>query len=73
MNQPDGNSQRDPQEAAEELDWISYLDEVPDREDDEDEEFEEVYGQCSCPYCFCINSTEYGEVCNDCLAGMHQG
>ena len=28
---------------------------------------------CGCRYCFCPNTTIAGEVCNDCLKGIHQG
>lgn len=40
---------------------------------DFDEDEGEDWGSCSCPYCYCGMPTEYGEVCNDCLAGCHQG
>ncbi len=40
--------------------------------DDEDED-EWVVETCSCPYCFCSNYVEYGEVCADCYRGEHQG
>lgn len=28
---------------------------------------------CGCSYCFCMTDTEFGEVCDDCAAGVHQG
>lgn len=28
---------------------------------------------CSCSYCYCLNETEYGEICKDCRQGAHQG
>ncbi len=44
--------------------------------DDEDEEeypIDEDRPRCSCRFCHCLNETEYGEVCSDCLQGAHQG
>ncbi len=48
-------------------------DEYWDDEDDEDRDPEEDWENCSCPYCLCLNKTEYGEVCGDCILGAHQG
>ncbi|MBZ0297093.1 MAG: hypothetical protein K8L99_31320 [Anaerolineae bacterium] len=33
----------------------------------------EEWPRCSCPWCHCLNETEYGEVCNACQRGSHQG
>lgn len=41
-------------------------------EDEEDEEPEER-SRCGCPYCFCMNETDYGETCSMCLNHAHQG
>ena len=44
-------------------------------DDDEFDEFADEDGliPCSCSKCFCVVSTEYGEVCGDCLSNQHQG
>lgn len=44
--------------------------------DDDDRDYpdpEADWEDCSCPYCFCLNKTEYGEICSDCRDGAHQG
>lgn len=37
------------------------------------EAHEQKYSKCSCGYCPCHSETEYGVVCDDCRAGVHQG
>ena len=36
-------------------------------------EAQDDWPDCSCIFCMCMNSTEFGEVCGDCLHGAHQG
>lgn len=36
-------------------------------------EWEGRYLDCACPYCHCMNTTEHGGACGECLAGVHQG
>jgi hypothetical protein len=31
------------------------------------------YQRCGCLFCFCGLETRFGEVCDDCLSGEHQG
>jgi hypothetical protein len=50
-------------ELGEECDCPPY-DDHHEEDDDHD---------CSCPYCPCMNNAYGGGVCNDCLAGAHQG
>ena len=38
----------------------------------EEEDFGEVGEDCGCPYCPCMNDTESGETCSQCLSGAHQ-
>lgn len=33
----------------------------------------ESWPRCSCPYCFCHEQTEYGEMCGNCRNHAHQG
>jgi len=44
-------------------------------EDEDDislrEEFEMI--QCSCRFCVCMNTSEYGGTCPECSSGAHQG
>ena len=46
---------------------------VNDDDDDDDDNYESDRSTCSCRFCYCLNETEYGEVCSDCLQGAHQG
>lgn len=55
-------------------------DEEADAEEDfweednfDDEAWCDPYEYCTCPYCYCMNKTLYGEVCSECQSGAHQG
>lgn len=41
---------------------------VHDNFEDESEDRE----RCTCPYCECLNKTDFG-ICQDCANGAHQG
>jgi hypothetical protein len=47
--------------------------EEEDREIEERTHEQEKRPYCGCPYCFCLTKTEYGEPCESCLMGAHQG
>lgn len=53
----------------------SWPDDDPDMPEDEYFDRAPCTGReaCGCKYCFCMNETEYGETCGDCLVGAHQG
>jgi hypothetical protein len=44
------------------------------RDDDyeEEDDLPEEGDRCQCPYCYCLNVTEYG-ICSECSSGAHQG
>ena len=46
---------------------------IDEWDEDDENEMRDEYETCSCPYCNCMNETEYGEVCSECLHGTHQG
>lgn len=39
----------------------------------EEEDFVEEGESCGCSYCMCMNETDSGETCSQCLSGAHQG
>jgi hypothetical protein len=48
--------------------------EIEDEEDETDgHDPSEKSETCGCMYCNCMNETEHGETCSDCLQGAHQG
>lgn len=48
--------------------------EIDDERDEigQEDEDPEHYEYCGCRFCTCMNRTEYGMTCNDCLNGAHQ-
>lgn len=38
-----------------------------------EEDYDEQYEQCSCRFCYCMNSVKDGGECVDCRVGAHQG
>lgn len=62
-----------PDEYAEDITRLDHADHMGWIENEDLDPWGETRTVCSCPYCWCGNTTEYGEVCNDCLLGIHQG
>lgn len=44
--------------------------EIP-RPDDDERDYDDA--PCGCLFCNCINETEHGTTCDDCLLGVHTG
>ncbi len=56
------------------IEQILILDDDGNEDDPFDEPEEDwIWQPCSCKYCMCMQETEYGVICDDCLAGVHKG
>lgn len=62
-----------PDEYAADITRLDHADDVWWDEDEDEDPWDDERPLCGCPYCFCGNHTEHGEICDDCLAGAHQG
>ena len=62
-----------PDEYAADITQLDHADDVGWIEDENDDPWGDDLPICSCPYCWCSNRTAYGEICDDCRNGVHQG